>query len=314
MAKDTFEAAVETAWAHFERTLTARLATMELDDIVFVMPTENTGLRFALRFGRRRHGSLHATIACETTGLDDLIRTSGWRKRTDGRLTCERHQGPAALAEIAAQTLREVWNVPDPSFICDVGRPRPDRAPVIDPENLGPDRFRLLIRDELATFCGGSFPIRSDATIALPTAHFTSSIGISLDAPCIDIFGHLESDVRRPRFTQAYSTISRVTTPPSSSSSTEPTFGLFDASTPAASDATICSRGSTSGSTSSTTGCPDSTTGFTRPHGYRPFDGVGPPVTGSSTCSRGSSTTVTDARGLRPTLNVTVQFSPQEEP
>ena len=105
MAKDTFEAAVETAWAHFERTLTARLATMELDDIVFVMPTENTGLRFALRFGRRRHGSLHATIACETTGLDDLIRTSGWRKRTDGRLTCERHQGPAALAEIAAQTL-----------------------------------------------------------------------------------------------------------------------------------------------------------------------------------------------------------------
>lgn len=202
MAKDTFEAAVETAWAHFERTLRARLATMELDDIVFVMPTENTGLRFALRFGRRRHGSLHATIACETTGLDDLIRTSGWRKRTDGRLTCERHQGPAALAEIAAQTLREVWNVPDPSFICDVGRPRPDRAPVIDPENLGPDRFRLLIRDELATFCGGSFPIRSDATIALPTAHFTSSIGISLDAPCIDIFGHLESDVRRPRFTQ----------------------------------------------------------------------------------------------------------------
>lgn len=202
MANDTFEAAVETAWAHFERTLTGRLATMELDDIVFVMPTESTGLRFALRFGRRRGGTVHATIVCDTTGLNELVRNSGWRDRPDGRFTCERHQGPAALAKIATRTVREVWNVPDPSFISDIGRPRPDRAPVIDPEDLGPDRFRLLIRDELATFCGGSFPIRTDATIALPTAHFTSSIGISLDVPRIDIFGHLESAIERPRFAQ----------------------------------------------------------------------------------------------------------------
>ncbi|MCR5980002.1 hypothetical protein GDN83_20045 [Gordonia jinghuaiqii] len=198
----TFDSTVHDAWQEFSALLGRRMSSMSPYDTAFITPSRELAADrwFALRLRRSRR--LRCAVAGGTAGHAESLVSLGWRRVRDGRLevTTTPGHGDDAVVDLAVRTLRQVWSVPDPSFLAPLGHPLPERCPILDAETLGPDGLRALVRDELETYAGGTFTIRPDATIALPTAHIDSAIGISLDEPRIDIFGKVLVDAH-PRFT-----------------------------------------------------------------------------------------------------------------
>ncbi len=200
-----FDAAIDRTCQEFQTTLAERLSTMELDDVVFVTPVRDQGepLLFALRFGRS-DGHVRSTVACDVSGCAPALQRLGWQMPRDGRFVYERPWTlRTEVARIPVESLRKIWSVPHPSYLAGLGRSRPDGSPVIGTAELGPDRLRALVRDELEEYAGGAFSINGDATITLPTAHIQSSIGVSPYAPRIDIFARIADDITRLRHAES---------------------------------------------------------------------------------------------------------------
>ncbi|AZZ82857.1 hypothetical protein C5O27_18820 [Gordonia alkanivorans] len=198
MSDTDFDTAVENSWQVFQTRLATRLSMMERDDTSFITPMRalyDDGW-FALRISHAR--GLRCTVASSCAGDAEFLTHLGWRRLRDGRFICHETPGRSgAIADLVVRTVRELWSVPDPSFLAELGCPRPDWAPVLSTGELGPTGLLNLVREELETYAGGSLPIRSDATILLPTTQVESSIGISHDEPRIDIVGQVADNAHR---------------------------------------------------------------------------------------------------------------------
>ncbi|TSE01852.1 hypothetical protein FOS14_00165 [Skermania sp. ID1734] len=125
-----FDAAIDRAWAKFRSALADRLLQIPRGESVPLGPWDDPAaeweasnppqLRVA-KNGRLRcevPWDFHFTVPERNQARREALHALGWRQRASGNLVLEvSRREPDKLAALVVRALREVWQVPHPSFL-----------------------------------------------------------------------------------------------------------------------------------------------------------------------------------------------------
>ncbi len=207
MHDNSFDRTVAVAWRIFQSTLTERLRAFTDGDFFEIVP--NPGFSSAswrisvtlTKAGRIRLSLYPAGLdAADAARQITILEQIGWRGLRDGSFIAERGPAHAAqLAEIAAQTMREVWDIVHPTFLLTPDSAA-DEAPVEATLRLGPvvespAHLRALVVAALEEVADAPVRLDEDGDIPVPTRPRRSWLHIHDDAPRIELFTMLTDDV-----------------------------------------------------------------------------------------------------------------------
>lgn len=127
-SESAFDAAIERIWVRFRCELADLLDGMTADRpiTVYALWTEMFGPQPTIAFTHTGNRRLRLTVATrdlypyspEDTERVDLLTAEGWRLLRDGTCIREFARRRVDAAAMSAQyALREVWDVPDPSYL-----------------------------------------------------------------------------------------------------------------------------------------------------------------------------------------------------
>ncbi|ALG83305.1 TY-Chap domain-containing protein [Gordonia phthalatica] len=127
-SESAFDAALERIWVRFRCELADLLDGMTADHpiTVYALWTEMFGPQPTIAFTHTGNSRLRLTVAARDLypyGPEDaervaLLTAEGWRSLRDGTCIREFAQRRVDAAAMAAQyALRDVWDVPDPTYL-----------------------------------------------------------------------------------------------------------------------------------------------------------------------------------------------------
>ena len=123
-----FDAALDRIWVRFRCELADRLDSMTADHpiTVYALWTEMFGPQPTIAFTHTGNNRLRLTVATrdlypyapEDRGRVELLADEGWRALRDGTCIREFARRRVDAAAMSAQfALRDVWDVPDPTYL-----------------------------------------------------------------------------------------------------------------------------------------------------------------------------------------------------
>ncbi|MGZ8178834.1 TY-Chap domain-containing protein [Williamsia sp. SKLECPSW1] len=189
---EDFDDAVEAGWRRFTVDLGDRLATMEPGDSYVL------NLGFLCDDGLARdhppfvvfttHGTtrVRGSVCNATTVEDAILAESGWRPRGRFPRTMEVTRRRAdRLARCAVEVVRDVFSVPDASFVD--GTPAAVPPTPVSGRPDGPEALQHMVDAAVADISGQPAEKDEDGDIPLPTA-VPSWLRVSQDEAALEVF------------------------------------------------------------------------------------------------------------------------------
>ncbi|TSE01826.1 hypothetical protein FOS14_00020 [Skermania sp. ID1734] len=201
-----FDASVEQAWVAFRGRLADDLAELQKGgDLVLELPGDQSGaVRFKVTGANRLRCEVWPAHPLSQRPLDgaalDRLIELGWRPRRSGLYVLEvGRRWVDKMAAAAVILMRELWNVPHPTFIDD-GKIEPPAEPSLQVTTVAENRDHLmsLVHSALQELVCDPLNIDEDGDIRFDIGGIPSWLRVRGDEPTIEFFAMLSNDATDP--------------------------------------------------------------------------------------------------------------------
>ncbi|GAA2053572.1 TY-Chap domain-containing protein [Williamsia deligens] len=199
---EDFDASVDAGWQRMAAALGDRLATMEPGDSHAIdlgflcedgMARENLPIIVFTTHGTTR---VRCTVGNATPTEDTLLAEAGWRERGTHPRTMETGRRRADhLARCAVAVLRDVFDVPDASFVDGTTAARVEPEVSLAGVPSDPDELQAMVDAAIVEISGRPVEHDEDGDIPLPTA-VPSWLRVSTEEAAIELFSTRIDDSR----------------------------------------------------------------------------------------------------------------------